>query len=72
MDDSHLSDSDLERYVTGMIHDRAEVQWVEDHLFRCPECAERMWAIQDHVDDPESGSGQTGEGDLYRKGGPLQ
>lgn len=68
----HLSDNDLERYASGMICHDAELKYIEDHLFACPECTERMYAVQDHLDDPSSGSAQTGEGDLYRDGGPLQ
>jgi len=68
----HLSDLYLERYVTGMVHDDTELKWIEDHLFACPECAERMMAIQDHMDDPDSASGETGTPDLYTGDGPLQ
>jgi hypothetical protein len=69
---NHLSDLDLERYASGMVHHDDEVKYIEDHLFRCPDCTERLYAVQDHLDDPASGSGQTGESDLYRGGGPLQ
>lgn len=72
LSDAHLSDNDLERYASGLIHHDAELKFVEDHLFACPECTERMYAVQDHLDDPSSGSAQTGEPDLYRGGGPLQ
>ena len=68
----HLTDNDLERYASGLICADAELKYIEDHLFACPECAERMYAIQDHLDDPTSGSAQTGEPDLYRGGGHLQ
>lgn len=72
MSESHLSDSHLERYVIGMIHDDAELKWIESHLYGCPECTERMWALQESLDDPEAGSGETETPDLYRGGGPLQ
>jgi len=72
MQNPHLSDGDLERYVSGMMHTDAEILWVEKHLFSCPDCVERMEAIQDALDDPASGSAQTGDGDLYSGGGPLQ
>lgn len=55
MSTSHLSESDLERYVTGMIHSDAEVAWVEEHMFSCPECVERMETMQDDIDDREAG-----------------
>ncbi len=70
---NHLSDNDLERYATGLAYDAAEVKYIEDHLFGCNECTERLYAVQDHLDDPESGSAQTGDHDLYSDGGgPLQ
>ncbi len=72
MEDSHIPDSQMERYVTCMIHDDAELHWVEDHLFHCPACTERMWASQEHVDNPDSGTGETDEPDLYRQNHPLQ
>ena len=73
MNESHLSDGDLERYVTGMVAHDAEVKWVEDHLYACPVCAERMMAIQDSLDDPDAGSMETDTPDLYRGGGgPMQ
>lgn len=72
MADTHIADSQLERYAAGLVFDDAEIRWIEDHLFQCGECTERLWAIQEHLDDPESGSGQTDEPDLYRGGGPLQ
>lgn len=72
MDDSHLSDSYLERFVTGLIHDDAELKWVEGHLYSCPDCADRMWTMQEHMDDPESGSAQTTDPKLYREDHPLQ
>jgi hypothetical protein len=72
MGDTHLSDGQLERFVIGVVHDDAELKWIEDHLFHCPECAERMEALEAHLDDPDSGSGQTTVDELYRDGGPLQ
>ncbi len=72
MDNLHLSDGDLERYVTGMMHHEPEVRWVEQHLYACPQCAERMAAIQDELDAPDGGSIETGEPDLYGGGGPKQ
>lgn len=72
MGDSHIPDSQLERYVTGMVHDDAELRWIEGHFFSCPECTERMWAFQEHLDDPNSGSAETDEPDLYRQNRPLQ
>lgn len=72
MADQHLPDSDLERYAQGMIHNDAELRWIEDHLYRCPDCAERMWAIQEHLDSPAAGSPQTAEHDLFRKNRPVQ
>jgi len=72
MPDVHLSDGDLERYASGMIHADAELTFIEAHLFRCAACTERMWAIQEHLDDPASGSAQTDEPDLYGGGGPKQ
>lgn len=72
MDESHISDSHLERYVTGLVHDEAELGWVEDHLFHCEACTERMWAMQDAVDDAGSGTIETEAPELYRKGRPLQ
>lgn len=72
MAEQHLSDSDLERYAEGLILDDQELRWIEDHLYRCPDCAERMWAIQEHLDYPGSGSSQTAEHDLYRKRRPVQ
>ena len=72
MAESHLSDGDLERYVTGMIAHDAAVKWVEDHLYACPVCAARMMAIQDHMDDPGSSSLETDTPGLYRGDGPLQ
>jgi hypothetical protein len=68
----HLTDGDLERYVTGMVHHDAEIKWMEDHLYACPACAERMTAIQDAIDDPDGGSLETDTPDLYRGGGPKQ
>jgi anti-sigma factor RsiW len=72
MNDPHLSDGDLERYVSGMMHHDAEVAWVEKHLYGCPECADRLTTIQDHIDDPDGGSLETSEPDLYGGGGPKQ
>lgn len=72
MEITHLSDSHLERYVTGMIHDDAEVKWVEDHLYVCPDCADRMWSLQESLDNPGEGSAETTSPELYRKGHPLQ
>jgi hypothetical protein len=72
MDTSHLSDGHLERYVIGLVHDEAELKWVEDHLYACPECAERMWAMNESLDDPETGSVETITPDLYRQDHPLQ
>jgi anti-sigma factor RsiW len=68
----HLSDGDLERYVTGMIHHDAELKSIEDHLFACPDCTERMWSMQEQLDGSPSGSLQTADPDLYRKRGPVQ
>ena len=55
MNMSHLSDEDLERYVTGLIHHDAELLWVEQHLFQCPECNERMHQMQDYLDAIQAG-----------------
>jgi hypothetical protein len=68
----HLTDGDLERYVTGMVHHGPEIKWIEDHLYACPACTERMICIQDSIDDPEAGSIETDTPDLYRSEGPLQ
>lgn len=72
MTDAHLTDGDLERYVTGMIHCDAELKWLEDHLYVCPLCAERMMLIQDHIDDIDGGSIETTTPELYTGDGPLQ
>lgn len=69
MGEQHLSDGHLERYVNGMIYDEAELKWVESHLYACPDCAERMWAIQESVDD---GIAETETPDMYRRDDPLQ
>lgn len=69
MRDQHLSDVHLERYVNGMIYDAAELKFVESHLYECPDCADRMWAIQESDD---GGSAETETPDLYRRGDPLQ
>lgn len=50
MQDVHLSDSDLERYVTGLIHHEAELVWIEQHLYSCPDCVQRMENMQDSAD----------------------
>jgi hypothetical protein len=55
-----------------MMHHEPEVRWVEQHLYACPQCAERMAAIQDELDAPDGGSIETGEPDLYGGGGPKQ
>lgn len=55
MNMSHLSDEDLERYVAGLIHHDAELLWVEQHLFQCQECNERMNRIQDYLDAIQAG-----------------
>jgi anti-sigma factor RsiW len=52
---SHLSDEDLERYVTGMVHQDAELAWIEKHLFVCDACTHRMWALQDGLDATQAG-----------------
>lgn len=70
--EEHLSDGDLERYASGMIHNDAEIAWIEGHLYACPDCAERLWAMQDHLDNADSGSAETSQPDLYKGGGPLQ
>lgn len=58
METTHLSDNDLERYVTGMILHDTELVWIESHLHSCPECVERMENLQDSADhlqaDPRS------------------
>lgn len=55
MSTTHLSESDLERYVTGMVHLDAEVAWIEQHLFSCPACVDRMETMQDDIDDRDAG-----------------
>ena len=72
MVESHLSDSHLERYVTGMIHDKGEIRWVEEHLFHCEACTERMWVFQESMDAQGSSAVETETPELYRKGRPLQ
>ncbi|GEM_PF-4607992 len=52
---NHLSDEELERYLTGMIHHDAEVAYVERHLFKCPDCEERMKNMQDALDAIQAG-----------------
>ncbi|MGJ5819379.1 hypothetical protein [Paludibaculum fermentans] len=58
MEETHLSDNDLERYVTGLIHHDAELVWIEQHLHSCAECVDRMENMQDSADhlqaDPRS------------------
>jgi anti-sigma factor RsiW len=69
MGEQHLSDVHLERYVNGIICDVAELKWVESHLYECPDCADRMWSMQESDD---SGSAETETPDLYRRDDPLQ
>ena len=72
MAESHITDSHLERYVSGMIHDKGEIRWVEEHLFHCEACTERMWVFQESMDAQGSGAVETETPELYRKGRPLQ
>lgn len=72
MEETHLTDNQLERYVTGAVFDKAELRWMEDHLYRCPGCQERMWAAQDAFDDPDGASTESDTPWLYRNDGPLQ
>lgn len=46
---SDLSDEDLERYLLGRIPAGEELAEVEDHLIRCPSCAERAEAMTDPI-----------------------
>jgi hypothetical protein len=55
MTTSHLSDEDLERYLTGLIHHDAELLFVERHLYECLDCAQRMTAMQDYLDAIQAG-----------------
>jgi anti-sigma factor RsiW len=55
MTSPHLSDEDLERYVTGLIHHDAELHWIEQHFFQCQECVERMNQMQDYLDAIQAG-----------------
>lgn len=50
MENTHLTDSDLERYVTGLIHNDAELVYIERHLYSCQDCVERMENMQDSAD----------------------
>jgi anti-sigma factor RsiW len=51
----HLSDEELERYVSGMVHHDSEMEWVEKHLYVCPECEERMFRMQEYQDSVQAG-----------------
>ena len=55
METTHLSEEELERYVTGMVHHDSELAWVEDHLFRCGACTGRMWEMQETLDAIQAG-----------------
>ena len=39
----HLSDTALERYGLGMIHEGPELDALEEHLLICRECVDRAW-----------------------------
>jgi hypothetical protein len=51
----HLSDTDLERYYLGMIHDGPELAALEEHLLICGECVDRAEETQDYIDAIQAG-----------------
>ena len=53
--ETHITDTDLERYYLGMIPEGPELDALEEHLLICGECVDRAEESEAYVDSIRAG-----------------
>jgi hypothetical protein len=53
--ETHITDTDLERYYLGMIPEGLELDALEEHLLICWECVDRAEKTEAYVDAIRAG-----------------
>lgn len=56
LEDSHLTDDELELYCLNMLDEERDVPLVEEHLLYCEHCQKRLEKAQSFVDAAKSGA----------------